>query len=278
MIEADRRVSIWVGLLVAGVGITAALIVLFLGSAARLFGGTSRVTVCFRDVTGLNSGAAVLTSGVRIGSVARVALGGLCGARAQVELAVDGDAVVRLSADSRGQLVTMGLLGDRVVVLESGAASARLQSGSVLEGRVPPDASVVIAQAGQAFDGLTRIANRIDSALADTDIEGVLEDVAGMAHALRGLLVRVEHDATGVGPSVRNLVAATRDARNLMARLDRAATDAAQIVAHVRSGQGTLGGVIYDPAVYEDLRMITGRVRRSVILRSLARYLLRHHK
>lgn len=47
--------------------------------------------------------------------------------------------------------------------------------------------------------------------------------------------------------------------------------------AYIKSGQGTLGGVIYDPAIYEDLRTIVGDVRRNVILRALGRYVLKHH-
>jgi phospholipid/cholesterol/gamma-HCH transport system substrate-binding protein len=277
MIEANRRVSVWVGLLVAIVGVTAGAIVLFLGSATRVFGHNTRVTACFSDVTGLTPGAAVLAAGVRIGAVADVALGGSCGQRAQATLALDGSMVARLSDDTHAQLATVGLLGDRVVALRSGSASARLHAGSVIEGSVPTDANEVIAQAGHAFERLARIAGRLESVVADADIGGVLDDVATMSHTLRSLLERFDRQASIVGPAMHNVLRASRDARSMMAHLDRAAGDTEKIVAHVRAGQGTLGGVIYDPAVYEDLRTITGGVRRSFILRSLARYVLRHH-
>jgi phospholipid/cholesterol/gamma-HCH transport system substrate-binding protein len=58
--------------------------------------------------------------------------------------------------------------------------------------------------------------------------------------------------------------------------LDRAGQAVAEVVDHVRSGQGTVGGLIYDPAIYEGLRTLMGRVERSLILRSLARFAIRH--
>jgi phospholipid/cholesterol/gamma-HCH transport system substrate-binding protein len=292
MIEAGRRVSLLVGALVLAVGTTLALILIFLGTATRIFGSTVSITVCFSDVTGLRSGAAVLASGVGVGAVASVALGGACDARARVELAVDRDVLERLSADSRARLVTMGLLGDRVVALVSGQARARLRRGAVLEGEVPPDASAAVAQAGEAFDVLTRIARRIDATLTEADLRHLLANIATTAQALRQVLERaergpgllhllifdprLERQAQAIGPAIGQVAAAAGDAQRLMAQLERAAGDLAQIVAYVKSGQGTLGGVIYDPAIYEDLRTIVGRVRRSVILRTLARFVLRH--
>ena len=69
-----------------------------------------------------------------------------------------------------------------------------------------------------------------------------------------------------------------RIARDLRARGIRESPDRPDFfVAYIKSGQGTLGGVIYDPAIYEDLRTIVGGVRRNVILRTLGRYVLKHH-
>ena len=40
-------------------------------------------------------------------------------------------------------------------------------------------------------------------------------------------------------------------------------------MAYVKSGRGTIGGLIYDPAIYENVRTIVGTVSRSKILRAL---------
>jgi phospholipid/cholesterol/gamma-HCH transport system substrate-binding protein len=293
VIEANRRVSVLVGALVAAVGLTLAVVLIFLGSATRIFARTVHVSACFSDVTGLRSGAAVMVSGVAVGAVANVSLGDACGGAAKVELSVDAREAARLSADSHAKLVTMGLLGDRLVALVPGKASARLHGGEVIEGEVPPDATAVIAQAGEAFEVFTSIAHRVDDTLADTDLKGALTDILSSAQSLRRLVDRAEHgpgllhllifdpalerQVRAVGPASAEAAAAVGKAEKAMGQLDHAATDLSEIVGYVKSGQGTLGGVIYDPAIYEDLRTIVGGVRRNVILRTLGRFVLKHH-
>ena len=38
------------------------------------------------------------------------------------------------------------------------------------------------------------------------------------------------------------------------------------------NGEGTLGGLISDPTVYEDLRQVLGNVKRNRVLRALVRF------
>ncbi|HEX8950399.1 MAG TPA: MlaD family protein [Polyangia bacterium] len=293
MIEAGRRVSILVGALVVVVGATLAAILIFLGSSTRLFARNVRVTACFSDVIGLRSGAAVMLSGVSVGAVTKVSLGDACGSLAQVDLAIDARHAPRLSADTHAKLETMGLLGDRLVALHPGSASARLHAGDVIEGEVPPDATALIAQAGQAFDVFARIARRVDEILAHANLDAALKDILATTESLRHLVDRaergpgllhalifdraLERQLRSVGPAAAQAAVAVGDAGKAMAELDQAAADLAEIIAYVKSGQGTVGGVIYDPAIYEDLRTIVGGVRRNVILRALGRFVLKHH-
>jgi phospholipid/cholesterol/gamma-HCH transport system substrate-binding protein len=46
----------------------------------------------------------------------------------------------------------------------------------------------------------------------------------------------------------------------------------------VASGEGTVGGLISDPTVYEDLRQVLGNVRRNRVLRSLVRFSLNNRE
>jgi hypothetical protein len=40
----------------------------------------------------------------------------------------------------------------------------------------------------------------------------------------------------------------------------------------MRQGKGTLGALLVDPSVYEDLKMLLGNVQRNQALRALVRY------
>jgi phospholipid/cholesterol/gamma-HCH transport system substrate-binding protein len=292
MIEANRRVSILVGALVLAAIVTVGAVLVFVGSIGDLFARHSVLTACFSDVTGLRPGAAVLISGVRIGSVHEVALGGACGDQAAVGVQLDKGQLARLHADAGAKLVTLGLLGDRALALKPGQATAQLAPGAVLHGEVPADASQVVAQAGEAFDVLVRVARRFETELNEGDVAKMLSHLAHASGSLSRILDDAEHGPglismllhdRGLPRQLRRLEhavteveAASGEAHQTMARLDKGARDASDIVAHIKSGQGTLGGIIYDPAIYEDLRTIVGRVRRSIILRTLARWVIKH--
>jgi phospholipid/cholesterol/gamma-HCH transport system substrate-binding protein len=55
-------------------------------------------------------------------------------------------------------------------------------------------------------------------------------------------------------------------------RVDRILGDLERIVADVRAGKGTLGALLVDPSVYEDLKVVLGNVERNKALRALVRY------
>ncbi len=55
-------------------------------------------------------------------------------------------------------------------------------------------------------------------------------------------------------------------------RVDRILGEVEGILADVRAGKGTLGALLVDPSVYEDLKVVLGNVERNKSLRALVRY------
>jgi phospholipid/cholesterol/gamma-HCH transport system substrate-binding protein len=54
--------------------------------------------------------------------------------------------------------------------------------------------------------------------------------------------------------------------------LNQMSADLRQIVADVRAGKGTIGALLVDPSVYEDVKLLLGNVGRNKALRALVRY------
>lgn len=65
----------------------------------------------------------------------------------------------------------------------------------------------------------------------------------------------------GGGELVENLNATTADLRAIM--------------ADVRQGKGTIGGLLVDPSIYEDVKRLVGDLERNQVLRALVRYSIR---
>jgi len=94
------------------------------------FEGRFRLVAVFDNVSGLKPGAAVQLAGIDIGSVDSVQFNEEN--RAEVVLLVRNRFRQRIYKDAKASLATMGLLGDKFIVLTSGTPAA----GSVEEGAV----------------------------------------------------------------------------------------------------------------------------------------------
>lgn len=118
-------------------------------------------------------------------------------------------------------------------------------------------------------DELTRLETNLSNLTAHVD-RGVqhLDAVLGAADGDgKQLLNNVSRAARSVGQTADEVQRA-----HLVATLGRASGDLAAMTGYMKSGQGTLGALVVDPTVYEQLVQVLGGVGRSRVLRALVRY------
>jgi phospholipid/cholesterol/gamma-HCH transport system substrate-binding protein len=96
---------------------------------------------------------------------------------------------------------------------------------------------------------------RIDTVLDATDDDG------------RQLLNHLARAARDVGATAQRIGKSPA-----LPNLERATGDLAQMTATIKGGQGTIGALIMDPTVYDQLVSVLGGIGRSRILRALVRY------
>ncbi|HEX8537513.1 MAG TPA: MlaD family protein [Cystobacter sp.] len=99
------------------------------------------------------------------------------------------------------------------------------------------------------------------------DGANALKELGSAAGQLAGLLEDAKKNPDG---AVHQLVYGS--AGGMLADLGSAAADIKQITSMVARGEGSLGGIISDPTVYEDLRQVVGNVKRNRVLRALVRF------
>jgi phospholipid/cholesterol/gamma-HCH transport system substrate-binding protein len=93
----------------------------------------------------------------------------------------------------------------------------------------------------------------------------------GAADELRQTLKGIR-DGNGLA---RSVIYGDEGSQQMMSNLNQMSGDLKQIVADVKSGKGTLGALLVDPSVYEDLKVVLGNVERNKALRALVRYSIR---
>jgi len=91
---------------------------------------------------------------------------------------------------------------------------------------------------------------------------GVVADELGVA--LKGI-----REGNGLA---RSVIYGDDSSQAMMANLNQASADFRQVVSDMRAGKGTLGALLVDPSVYEDLKLMLGNVERNRTLRALVRY------
>ncbi|MDB4932206.1 MAG: hypothetical protein JWM10_4690 [Myxococcaceae bacterium] len=166
------------------------------------------------------------------------------------------DDTVTALRSNRRQIGTMvddlsGVLHDTRDVLHRNAGRV----DSILENtdRAIRDADGLVNAARDRYvDGaqVRRIVQHADSILATVDREA-----PPLSREARALVARLDHIAAGVGDTqIQDLQRALRDVRTLTERANTVMTDVQAVSTRVRAGQGTVGALLMDEELYDDLQ------------------------
>lgn len=141
-------------------------------------------------------------------------------------------------------------------ILESSALLARRLDGS-------------IARVESILARVDRGEGLVGALFTAKEGEQVVADVGKLARELGALAeaVRTEEESL-----LHGLFYGSEETSSLGKELTAMARDLRAIVGRVEQGEGSLGALINDPTVYDDLKTILGNVKRNRILRALVRY------
>jgi len=303
----DRRTSLIVGLFsLAALG-ALAIAILSLSSQEGVFGARYRLVGYYENVQGLIANAPVWLAGTRVGRVESVNLGTRPDGEPAVKvvLVVDEDVQDRIRADSSASIGTIGLLGDRYVEISLGSPNeAILEEGAEIRAANPANIARAIDTGTQALDNIATLAKNLNTVVmgfqGDKGSKGLVSSVESASdilgeiqhgHGLLHSLIYDEHEGSGMASLNQSLV-------TFQGILDEVATgngllhslvyeplteqdvvlealDAGarlnSILAKIDTGEGTLGLLLNDPSLYEDLKQLVGGAERSTLVKTLIR-------
>lgn len=305
-VQGDRRLSLVVGgFILASLGLLA-LGILLLSSGSGIFSPQYRLVAGFGNVQGLQPGAPVWLAGKEVGHVDTVEFTAEPGTRpVQVGLRVATSLRDRVREDSIARIGTIGLLGDSYVEITVGSPDARILSDGDAIGVVDPASiSDVIATGTEALDNIALLASNLNGVVENfSESEGgakaslaieaasniVLEvqDGSGLLHSLvyddyqsdgiesigksletlEGILTEVR-DGEGI---LHSLIYESPTEQDVVMEALEAGARLNSILSKIDQGQGTLGLMLNDPTLYEDLKVLLGGAQRSTVMRTLIR-------
>jgi phospholipid/cholesterol/gamma-HCH transport system substrate-binding protein len=276
--DLHYKQEVTVGVLVlAGVG-------LFLGGTMWLrgksFSTAPQVEIVFPDAGTLKRGSPVRVSGVALGSVDEIEFKGV----GEVVVRIRLEPVVVPKIDASARLATIGLVADAIVVFDPGTAAEPLPPGRRIQGVVDRGLTELGAdlggQAREVMTGLQDITNRETADELRKTLRALQRTLdlfantrqgptAQMTQTLRALqgLSQVLDSTLAVADLPRTLRASdslfasmagtSAEFRVTGARLDT-------LLQGLNRGEGTLGKLLTDSLLYNDVRKLTGSMQELV--------------
>lgn len=247
--------------------------IVFMGSS--VFGSEFKAQALFKDVRGLNIGAPIFLSGIQVGRVSDKSfpkdseLNGQNGnaTKISVGLTFYSEFKGRIKADSEATITTMGVLGDKVVVLTSGSSeSVAIDEGAWIPTQEPKELNEYFEAGGDLVTSLSKSAAQLNILLEslnrDNKISNALESIDVSAKELSILLGSLKKGQSSLGALI---MGGEKDS------LSRSLASLDKILNKIEKGEGTLGALINDSTLHEDLKVLLGGAKRSGTLRFLIR-------
>ncbi len=132
-------------------------------------------------------------------------------------------------------------------------------------------ASARLAAASAEVDGLAREARTghglVHALLYDREGEQTLRSAARVADEVAG----ITHDVRTGNGGLHQIIYGT-DSAQAVANVNAATASLREILTNVQQGRGTVGALLTDPSLYEDMKSLVGNVQRNEILRAMVRY------
>jgi phospholipid/cholesterol/gamma-HCH transport system substrate-binding protein len=234
--------------------------ILLLGGDKSFFRKNILLHVNFEETGGLAVGSVVQIAGIPAGNVKSIDFDGDKNLL-NVTLKLDSKYLPRLTKGTTAALRTQGALGDKYIWIRPGA----------LGGEVVKDGDHIDADEGNDFmTTLGKSGTKVEKAFA------ILDQLEKMVHEMNDRRL-----ATNMAEAARNLRETSASVNEIMAtvktsdvrnnRVKAAIDHLASILEKVDNGQGTLGSLINDPTVHEDLKSLLGGAKRSKLLKYLIR-------
>ncbi len=225
-----------------------------MGGGQGIFSSHFHLLGRFAHVKGLHTGSEVSLSGLRVGTVKKIEISSDGSKELIVDFTVNSDVLDKVRKDSIAKIVTQGVLGDKYVELTIGTPTEPLlKNGEFIQTQEVED---LFTKSGGLVEDIARQFNKggdLDSVIKNLNkVSANLASITDEAKTGKGLLNEALRGDSGL-------------------KLNRSLGHLESILGKVDRGEGTLGGLINDPTVYEDIKNIMGGAKRSSILKYFMR-------
>jgi len=226
------------------------------GGGTSIFDSKVTYRGYFQNINGLVTGAPVWIAGVEVGNVSSIKFVNLDSVRQlELKIRVVKSARNMITTDAKIKLGTIGFLGDKYVEIIPGDLSKpQLEKNSILQTAPTGDINATLAEGEKVMVATGGLMENL------TDITDRIKRGEGSA----GKLVTDEQlytEMTRLIASMTILVdGLQKNQERITSAMENVSDDLAGITAKVDNNTGTLGKLVGQPELYDNLHSSTGRI------------------
>jgi len=267
-----------------------------LGSGQDIFDSQYTLFTSFKDISGLRVGAQVQLAGLNVGFVDEIRFpDDLLVRNITVVLRIKKGFQRRIREDSVATVNTQGLLGDKFIYISVGSEDMPvIKDEGILPNKETTSIFALAEKAGEIMDNIGEAStslNELLKGIGGKDENNLRESIKSLRVTLqqvekgKGLVHALIYDPKGeevianlsaTMKSVKEITTGVSDntkekTASLIKNLQDASADLKVILGSIRNGEGTLGLLVRDPALYNDIRALFGRANRNALIKAIVR-------
>lgn len=251
------------------------LVILFFGmnflKGLKMFSSENIYYISFKDISGLSSSSAIYADGFKVGVVRNIIYN--YNKQGDIMVETEIDKKLRIPKGSSAEIVSDMLGNVKVNLLLATNPRERVMPGGTIQGGINGGAlgqmSSIIPTVTQILPKIDSIVTSLNILLANPAIANSLQNVETMTSGLTVTTQRLNNLLAGLErsvPGMMNRADSVLDNANLLAkninqidiagtvaRVDETLANVEQFTAQLNNNEGTLGLLMRDPALYNNL-------------------------
>lgn len=248
--DSPLKTQIKVGIFLS-IGIVVILgSIFFLGADKALFTRYVRLHAHFDQVQGLSVGSVVSLSGVTVGNVEDITFISEKNAL-DVKMRIDEKYINRIRQGSEVEVRTQGALGDKFVfIIPGNYQEPVVEEGQILGVAKPTDIIGILSERGNEANRIFDVINELYAITHAMTVENRIGKIMANLETVSEHLNSSSKNADVIVGQIK----AQQTAEKIAQSLEKVES----ILAKIDRGQGSLGALINDPAIHNQLKAVLG--------------------
>ncbi len=262
MDSQTQKFKLRLGLFVAG-GLTLFVITIFIiGKQKNLFNPVFKLTTTFSNVSGLQVGNNVRFSGINVGTVDEIVI--INDTTVKVDMVIKKDVWQFIKTDCKVTLGSEGIIGDKLLIITQGSPNAPLiKDGQHLISIEPIEKDAIMARLDVTSKNAEIISHQLSEITFDVNsghgtISRLIQDSI-LAENLNQTIYNLNNFSKGLTGSEVLMTSLKKTAGNA----EKISQQLAEIMNKVNRGNGTLGRLIQDSTIAENLNQTILNLKKS---------------